>query len=720
MKTIFLVCLFVTSTWFVNTNITLAVTTEELLVQINQLQARVKALQAQLAQMRGTPQNIKSAYEGIPTGFKFTKNLKYGDYSNEVKYLQIILKKEGLLCQQCMITGWFGRGTRNAVIAFQQKYASEILAPHRLTRGTGIVGIATRNKLNQLLSTSSLPICIPSTPSIPALSSPSNKAILQSLTPTLSWSTPSSWGAGCPDEKRYHIQIDNNSDFSSPLIDTTVSSSITSYTIPSDELSSDTTYYWRVRAENNAQYSNYDSRDFKTSPNRPLTCSDGTPYDQCSQTKPKYCSNGNLIDKASSCGCPSGYEIANDQCIMITTETITIVPANEQVVESFDFENGSGDQPASWSTGAWKPAEAQFIWENTIGHSGSRSLSIVLNTPNDAYWLHSVNLDPQKIYRLTGYIKGENIINREGGNMGAHINAFTWEHTEDLTGTFDWKKVSLILQGSTDTMEIKCRLGFFYNTVTGKYWCDDIILTSDPLTKYEGSNIYIFLEPNDLTVISNTNIKRWVVNLDKAYNAYSDLVGTKPFGGQKLGILSVTQYPGGWAVAGNPIKWMQNFVRDELVKVNNGDWSFGILHEISHDFDLDNRWNWDAEFWANLKMYYAVETLNAKVSQDRDYIGPELKQYYQTNSGSSYDKTLKNGVYSSDGLVYKFIAIKERVGWEPFKQTFRYFINLNSIPDSKLDKFNLFLDKLTDFSGVTVRDMFTQAEMDAITAELSK
>ncbi|MEA3342721.1 MAG: C1 family peptidase, partial [archaeon] len=36
-------------------------------------------------------------------------------------------------------------------------------------------------------------------------------------------------------------------------------------------------------------------------------CSDGTPYGECSSTKPKYCDNGNLVNKPSNCGCPSGY-----------------------------------------------------------------------------------------------------------------------------------------------------------------------------------------------------------------------------------------------------------------------------------------------------------------------------------------------------------------------------------------------------------------------------
>ena len=42
------------------------------------------------------------------------------------------------------------------------------------------------------------------------------------------------------------------------------------------------------------------------------TCSDGTPYGECSSDKPKYCDDGNLVDKCDICGCDSGYRCRGD------------------------------------------------------------------------------------------------------------------------------------------------------------------------------------------------------------------------------------------------------------------------------------------------------------------------------------------------------------------------------------------------------------------------
>ena len=43
-------------------------------------------------------------------------------------------------------------------------------------------------------------------------------------------------------------------------------------------------------------------------------CSEGTKEGECSKKKPNYCEDGNLMEKASVCGCPEGKEIVGEEC----------------------------------------------------------------------------------------------------------------------------------------------------------------------------------------------------------------------------------------------------------------------------------------------------------------------------------------------------------------------------------------------------------------------
>ena len=99
-------------------------------------------------------------YEGIPDGFTFENNLKYGMSGTEVQYLQIVLKAEvGAPTYPDTVgaTGWFGPVTRSSVIEFQEDYATAVLAPWGLTNGTGFVGGTTRDKLNEFLASAPTP-----------------------------------------------------------------------------------------------------------------------------------------------------------------------------------------------------------------------------------------------------------------------------------------------------------------------------------------------------------------------------------------------------------------------------------------------------------------------------------------------------------------------------------------------------------------------------------
>lgn len=113
----------------------------------------------------------------LPT-YNFNRNLSLGNSGEDVRELQRFLNQNeatrvaqsgpGSLLNE---TSYFGPLTQKAVIRFQELYASEVLTPVGLSRGTGFVGPKTREKLNFLMgSVSNPPISSSSGPVITSIS----------------------------------------------------------------------------------------------------------------------------------------------------------------------------------------------------------------------------------------------------------------------------------------------------------------------------------------------------------------------------------------------------------------------------------------------------------------------------------------------------------------------------------------------------------------------
>ncbi len=96
--------------------------------------------------------------DGVPEDFRFTRDIEEGSEGEDVQYLQIILNAdpETMVAQQGPgspgeeVTS-FGEATSRAVMAFQRKYADEVLRPAGLILSTGIVDEYARDKLNSIL-----------------------------------------------------------------------------------------------------------------------------------------------------------------------------------------------------------------------------------------------------------------------------------------------------------------------------------------------------------------------------------------------------------------------------------------------------------------------------------------------------------------------------------------------------------------------------------------
>ena len=134
-----------------------AQTAEELQAQIASLLAMIASLQAQLEGTDGGSSSANNAGNGgvcVPAQFTLTHMM--GDRGGEVMEIQKFLNRNGFTVSVSgpgspgNETSYFGPATKAAVIAFQNAYAAEILAPVGLSQGTGYWGSSSRAKANAM------------------------------------------------------------------------------------------------------------------------------------------------------------------------------------------------------------------------------------------------------------------------------------------------------------------------------------------------------------------------------------------------------------------------------------------------------------------------------------------------------------------------------------------------------------------------------------------
>src|SRR3990167_10544117 len=142
-------------------------TTLDFQTVIKQLQDQIKLLNQQIENLQSRLKKTEEEVEVVKAELKFTKFLKKGESSEEVKQLQEFLKQFSVIYPEGLVTGFFGSLTENAVRRFQEKQGIESI---------GIVGPKTIKKLNEFTgggiraipAVPAVPGVSPATPAIPA------------------------------------------------------------------------------------------------------------------------------------------------------------------------------------------------------------------------------------------------------------------------------------------------------------------------------------------------------------------------------------------------------------------------------------------------------------------------------------------------------------------------------------------------------------------------
>ena len=247
-------------------------------------------------------------------------------------------------------------------------------------------------------------------------------------------------------------------------------------------------------------------------------------------------------------------------------------------------------------------------------------------------------------------------------------------------------------------------------------------------SKYMNLEIYEHQLP-----ITTEQLSEWLSNLDRMYEQFVYLMnGLKPFNGRKMTIRSVDGISA-WAYAGNPIQWNSAYIADQLEAfVTDGDWSFGIMHEMGHNFggqiggfgNRNTSYNFSEEIFANFRMYLALTRVNDATVNMNDviYKGAGIADYYKLD----YDYKMENNEpLNSDGAMYTLIRLGNHYqkdgdhGFWLYKEAFAIINRLPSnsaVEDrwSDWQRFNRFLEILSSCVGRDVRETYSAKELELI------
>jgi len=233
------------------------------------------------------------------------------------------------------------------------------------------------------------------------------------------------------------------------------------------------------------------------------------------------------------------------------------------------------------------------------------------------------------------------------------------------------------------------------------------------MASVEGKHIILKVHAEDMKLLDDP--KAWVDKLDRAYEALADLVGDVPFDGEKITIMSADELHGAWARAGNPIKWKREYIAKSFREnVNKGDWLFGIVHEISHNFDLDYRWVWEAEIAANFKMDYVFDRTKAVVfSRGKvcDYSDPDglrlTDLYRESELARITSHRMLTGGFGRDPYHRKLTEMVDKIGWEPIKQAYRWLNTLgpNELRQDGLSKRSLYIRAIDEHTNFDLAEL---------------
>jgi hypothetical protein len=204
----------------------------------------------------------------------------------------------------------------------------------------------------------------------------------------------------------------------------------------------------------------------------------------------------------------------------------------------------------------------------------------------------------------------------------------------------------------------------------------------------------------------------FITQLDVVYERYADLTdGMKPFKSNKITILNVDNLKFNMS-SGNPILSRDDrieYILGELDKSNYKNPSWGLMHELGHDFIIGMKHYFvfghgDNESWAEFFALYGCQELGL---EHKEPVWKDTAKAYHESGEQDFER-IKNEKWLMIGFLHH---IQEQYGWDVYKKLFKRYAKLireNNYPDFNETerKVDLFVKELSLAAGANFYPYF--------------
>lgn len=158
-------------------------------------------------------------------------------------------------------------------------------------------------------------------------------------------------------------------------------------------------------------------------------------------------------------------------CILVSTQMF----AGENLIKNPGMESMSHGKPDNWDTWEFNESDAKYSIESGAAREGNRYGVIRCNKENDARFIQEVDVKENKIYRISCWVKTENVGTKV---LGANISILNSVYTSaGVTGTTpDWKYIEMYIRIAPKVKKVIVSLGLggYWNINSGIAFFDDI------------------------------------------------------------------------------------------------------------------------------------------------------------------------------------------------------------------------------------------------------